>query len=182
MRKLRLLRPLLERAEAAQTAGKIAVLAVAMSGTAHLNHCLGHAAVDELLAELAGRLADAVPDGTVARVGGDVFACVWPLTDDSASSAERAESRAVEVLRRLALPLKSTRQVSDAELNQVSWHPVVDALPTGQVLWPARALLVLSAAVEPAAGVAAWLAQQDLADEIYRRGVALGSMAVVQLS
>jgi diguanylate cyclase (GGDEF)-like protein/PAS domain S-box-containing protein len=63
-----------------------------------VNDALGHAAGDELLAAVAGRLAGVVRTvDTVARLGGDVFALL--LEDTAARGAERLVGKLVEAMR-----------------------------------------------------------------------------------
>lgn len=71
-----------------------------------VNDTLGHHSGDELLRQLAGRLADAVgPDGSVARLGGDEFGVILTDTDHSEVTLERLRSVLEEEVTVNGLPL-----------------------------------------------------------------------------
>ena len=77
--------------------GTVAVLFLDLDRFKHINDGLGHDAGDELLAELARRLSDAMrPSDVVARFGGDEFTVLCDGLD-----VDRAEAQAREVSRRL---------------------------------------------------------------------------------
>jgi two-component system cell cycle response regulator len=73
-----------------------ALIFLDLNGFKHLNDTLGHAAGDETLARLGGRLRDAVAeDGTAYRIGGDEF-CV--LLTCAESRFEEATKQTAEAL------------------------------------------------------------------------------------
>ena len=87
-----------ERLAAAAAAGEPAILFLDLDGFKEVNDSLGHAAGDELLVQLAGRLRALVPpSGTVARLGGDEFALI-------VDTREHAEQLAAAILGDLEAP------------------------------------------------------------------------------
>jgi two-component system cell cycle response regulator len=76
----------------------MAVVYVDLDGFKQVNNTLGHAAGDDLLKMVAGRLLAAVrEEDTVARLGGDEFIMgLWHLT--SAGDAARVASKVIEVV------------------------------------------------------------------------------------
>jgi len=83
----------------AQRSGKpLAVMYLDLDRFKWVNDNLGHAAGDELLRQVCGRLGEVVRESdTLARLGGDEFACVLPELDDP-TIAETIAARFVEVL------------------------------------------------------------------------------------
>jgi diguanylate cyclase (GGDEF)-like protein len=64
--------------------GREAVLAIDLDGFKPVNDTHGHAVGDRVLAAVARRINDAVTDrGLLARVGGDEFAAIVPLRNDT---------------------------------------------------------------------------------------------------
>jgi diguanylate cyclase (GGDEF)-like protein len=86
----------LTRAE--ETGNLVAVLFCDLDGFKTVNDSLGHAAGDELLAQVAMRLSRAMrPVDTVARLGGDEFAVLIEEVDDPEDAA-RAAQRLLDAL------------------------------------------------------------------------------------
>jgi diguanylate cyclase (GGDEF)-like protein len=87
--------------QARLTARPVAVLFIDLDGFKAINDSLGHAAGDQLLVEVAGRLSAASTEGTlVARLGGDEFAVLVEEVDDPATPMRLAE----DVLASLSRP------------------------------------------------------------------------------
>jgi diguanylate cyclase (GGDEF)-like protein len=83
--------------DAGSTPRSMAVLLIDLDRFKEINDVLGHAAGDELLAQIGPRLATAVRDGDVlARVGGDEFAAI--IADADEAAAIRVASRLLELL------------------------------------------------------------------------------------
>lgn len=121
---------------AQRNAGAVAVMLLDLDRFKLINDSLGHAVGDELICEVARRLAACVRQGdTVARLGGDEFMIVmselWAESD--------AASLAAKVLQRVSAPMK------------LSGHEIVVTGSLGVALFPrdgeSAALLVKNADV-----------------------------------
>ena len=85
---------------AARAGRAVAVLCLDLDRFKMVNDTRGHAAGDKLLAEVSTRLLASVRDcDTVARMGGDEFAIVQPLTDGP-YEAEALAARLLEIISR----------------------------------------------------------------------------------
>ena len=74
-----------------RNAGSVAVLCLDLDRFKLVNDTRGHAAGDQLLADVSSRLLAVVRDtDTVARMGGDEFAIVQPLIDDPSEATNLA--------------------------------------------------------------------------------------------
>jgi diguanylate cyclase (GGDEF)-like protein len=90
-------------ARADRRGGRTGVLYVDLDGFKAVNDTWGHAAGDEVLETVAGRLAGAVrPEDTVARFGGDEFVILCEDLDDRAEAQQVAD----RVLGELAVPIR----------------------------------------------------------------------------
>jgi diguanylate cyclase (GGDEF)-like protein/PAS domain S-box-containing protein len=79
------------------------VLLLDLDGFKHVNDTLGHAAGDQMLKELAGRLICAFPErDTVVRLGGDEFAIIQ---SSEANPRETAVALALKVLDLVSVPV-----------------------------------------------------------------------------
>ena len=86
-----------------------AVLYLDLDGFKNVNDTLGHAAGDDLLRTVAGRLSDAVRSGeSIARLGGDEFAV---LIEPSRRPVADAEVVAERILQALADPIEVADQL-----------------------------------------------------------------------
>ncbi|MGK5681823.1 putative bifunctional diguanylate cyclase/phosphodiesterase [Actinoplanes sp. URMC 104] len=92
-----------ERLAAAVERELVAVLFLDLDGFKEVNDSLGHAAGDELLVQVAGRLREAAPPPyAVARLGGDEFAVLI----ESPDARSDAEALAARILERLDEPFR----------------------------------------------------------------------------
>jgi len=83
-----------------------AVLAIDLDGFKPVNDTHGHAVGDRVLAAVARRINDAVTDrGMLARVGGDEFAAIVPLGNDS-PTREIARGCAEDIRKALEQPIE----------------------------------------------------------------------------
>ncbi len=100
----------LQQALAATTRsrGLVALMFLDLDRFKEVNDVFGHAAGDDLLAQVAGRLADGVRQyDTVARLGGDEFAVLLPQVRD--------EREAVHCARRLLTVMEAPFSLDDTE-------------------------------------------------------------------
>ncbi|MEV6842207.1 EAL domain-containing protein [Actinoplanes sp. NPDC051411] len=112
-----------ERLAAAALSGRPSILFLDLDGFKEVNDSLGHAAGDELLVQLAGRLRSLVPSAcTVARLGGDEFALI-------ASDLVGAEQLAVTILDNLETPF----QVGARELHVGAAIGIASAVDAGDI-------------------------------------------------
>ncbi|HET6866771.1 MAG TPA: EAL domain-containing protein [Solirubrobacteraceae bacterium] len=97
-----------------RTDGRAAVVVVDLDGFKEINDSLGHAAGDELLVMLSGRLESALrTSDTVARLGGDEFGILLPETrsnEDVLHAVERMKAAIEEplALQGLSLSLEAS--------------------------------------------------------------------------
>jgi diguanylate cyclase (GGDEF)-like protein len=96
------------QARAADEDNHVAVLYVDLDGFKQVNDTDGHAAGDQLLVEVAGRLVNLLrPRDTAARVGGDEFVvCCSDLDADPAQATLEAEAIATRVQAALTAPFE----------------------------------------------------------------------------
>lgn len=86
--------------------GREAVLAIDLDGFKPVNDTHGHAVGDRVLAAVARRINDAVTErGLLARVGGDEFAAIVPLCNDS-QTREIACGCAEDIRKALERPIE----------------------------------------------------------------------------
>ena len=98
-----------------------ALLSIDLDRFKEINDTLGHPVGDQLLVEVAARLAETVRDGDlVARLGGDEFMVLQNVTDPARDSAALAE----RILRMVARPI------------ELGHHTVSIDVSVGIALWP----------------------------------------------
>ena len=91
----------LRRVERRDDGARIALLFTDLDNFKHVNDSLGHKAGDNLLVEVAARIASCLrPEDTVARLGGDEFVVVLEGVTDAAEATVVAE----RIARSLAAP------------------------------------------------------------------------------
>ncbi|WP_300040320.1 diguanylate cyclase [uncultured Paracoccus sp.] len=123
-------------AQDAQDQGRaFSVLAMDLDRFKLINDHFGHAAGDAVLVEVATRIGRAVADrGMTARVGGEEFVAVLPMTDAD-QAAQLAEIVRQEVMSRpIALPMR----VGGGELAVTLSIGIASGGVTGQRIDPAR--------------------------------------------
>jgi diguanylate cyclase (GGDEF)-like protein len=82
-----------------------AVLCIALDRFQELNEALGFGAADEILQEIATRLASICrPQDTLARIGDDTFALLW-----SGATLEKTQTVASQLIKLLSAPCKASR-------------------------------------------------------------------------
>ncbi|WP_145134661.1 EAL domain-containing protein [Roseomonas gilardii] len=113
--------------EAGGREGHLVVLALDLDRFKVVNDTYGHAAGDDLLRQVAGRLGDLVgPDDTVSRLGGDEFVILWR----GAATRAGVEPLARRIVRSLVTPF-----ILDGNMAQVgtsvgiALHPQDGATP-----------------------------------------------------
>ncbi len=95
-------------------AGRVSVLLADLDGLKLINDALGRLAGDELLVEVARRLAAVVPEGcTVARVGDDEFVVVQ---EHEAADEAVAGSRSLELADRMEMAVAGHYDLADQEV------------------------------------------------------------------
>lgn len=88
--------------------GRLALLFADLDGFKVVNDANGHDTGDRVLVEIARRFRTAVgQDGTVARWGGDEFACLVHETADGGRGVDVAERLLAEATRRLPEPMEA---------------------------------------------------------------------------
>lgn len=119
----------------------VAVLYIDLDGFKAVNTRFGHAAGDDVLKEVGGRLSGAMRAGdTVARFGGDEFLVICPSLNTD-HDAERICLRVQEIL---AEPL-STPVTVGATIGAVIIGPDQDVLPTDAIDQADQLLMELKA-------------------------------------
>jgi len=91
-----------------------ALLLIDMDDFKTLNDSLGHAAGDQLLVEVAARIARCIrDDDTVARLGGDEFVVILEDLDEGGLAAVQVEGVARKILEQLSLPYQLSSLLDD---------------------------------------------------------------------
>jgi diguanylate cyclase (GGDEF)-like protein len=87
-------------AEARRTSQLVSVMSLGLDRFKKINDTLGHQAGDDLLREIARRLQGTIREGdTVSRLGGDTFAIICPMSQDTRNAA-RVAQKMMEALSR----------------------------------------------------------------------------------
>ncbi|MGB4673271.1 MAG: EAL domain-containing protein [Azovibrio sp.] len=93
--------------EARRYSWSLALLFIDLDRFKVINDTLGHLVGDQLLMEVAGRLASTVRESdTVARLGGDEFVILLPDVGDAADAATNAAAVAGKIIDALAEPIR----------------------------------------------------------------------------
>lgn len=122
-------RRLLDRLEEATTrdasSARVMLLLVDLDGFKLVNDALGHPVGDDLLRAVASRLVRALPDATVARMGGDEFAVIAEL-----EAGQSADELAALVVQRVCLPVDvaETKLVVTASVGIAEVLPAADPI------------------------------------------------------
>ncbi|GGE33787.1 hypothetical protein GCM10007276_08910 [Agaricicola taiwanensis] len=88
--------------------GPFVTMLIDLDGFKSVNDTYGHKAGDDVLSSIAGRIKDEVPPGgTLARIGGDEFLLVYPVSAGRLSPSDRATN----IIAKIARPFPSFASV-----------------------------------------------------------------------